>query len=165
MGLPQLPDALPIPKGAILHPENPYFISPERPVMRIELCFTCLAFSLLPASDSWISRLCEPDILRLFRNSLNNSYTTCQINRSCANELTYLSLPFITLCLVWGNLFADIMQSLICMLHIPDQTAIYNVQYTYYILYLVVRGISVKYPLQKGFCFVLSVLSSHQFLL
>lgn len=61
---------------------------------------------------------------------------------------------------MWGNLFADIMQSLICMLHIPDQTAIYNAQYTYY-MYLVVRGniggISVHYPLlHKVFLFFLS---------
>lgn len=70
---------------------KPFFISPERPVMRIELCFTCLGFSLLPAGDGWISWFCEPDILRLFRNSLNNSYTTCQSNRSCASELTFIS--------------------------------------------------------------------------
>lgn len=48
MGLPQLPDALPIPKGVILYPEKPYFISPERLVMRIELCFTFIGVYVLP---------------------------------------------------------------------------------------------------------------------
>ncbi len=62
--------------------QKPFFISPERPVMRIELRFTCLGFSLHPAGDGWISRFCEPDILRIFQNSLNNSYTTCQSNRT-----------------------------------------------------------------------------------